>query len=841
MSKLSENSGKESGGSKELSVLDWLRNKLSGSGHQPDQPDFPPQSIFPVSDDYDDTEKFPRGSRDISNKDDIGDLDQVKPLSLTLRIRLGLKSKLTIVINPEQTETGIEKISLSYSGGDLKDLSVDVLDGPDVAIVKEVIKENPSVWGRIVLVVSEAKEWIKGTRVTNYVHYPYFLFFLVLLIYLLTRIIGLEDFPIYFFTDEAIHTILAEDLVQNDFHYNGDFLPIYFPFGSSYGLNSVTVYLQVIPYLLFGKSIIITRLTAVLITLLGAAAIGFILRDFFKSPYWWSAVLILSITPTWFLHSRTAFENVSTASFYACFLFFYLKYRLHSPRAIYPAVIFGGLVFYSHGLGQFLMAFSGLMFVIFDFRYHIRNRRVVLGGFLLMLLILYPYFRFYNQFPTIFQDQMTQRGSYWVNNSISYVDKITHYLRTYLNGFNPQYWFNPNPAIDLDRHVMKGYGHLFMPGIVLLVWGLFTSIKQIRLPEHRILLIALLAAPFGAAFTEITILRTIWFVVPVTIYITLAVTNILLMIEGRNISRKVLNYFLIFLLAGVNIYMLGDALISGPLWYRDYTLYGMQYGAKQLFGQAIPELLEERASSKIVVSPSWANGTDNFKEFFLSEEDKERVSFNTITAYLYEQLPIEDDLIIVMTPDEYQQALNDHKISHVELIKTIDYPDGRPGFYFSKIQYIDNVVEIFEKEKEARKALVESNVIYAGEELLIKHSMLDMGNPAEIFDGNKQSLIRGLEANPFILDINFPAMFEISGIIADFAHMDFTVRTSLYSDQDSTPHIFEKTIRGVEGDPHFVMHFSDSPYLINRLRVEILSLSHPERAHIHIREFNFIK
>src|SRR3989337_1972766 len=39
-------------------------------------------------------------------------------------------------------------------------------------------------------------------------------------VYLATRLIGLEDFPIYFFTDEAVQTLLASDYVQNGFRDN---------------------------------------------------------------------------------------------------------------------------------------------------------------------------------------------------------------------------------------------------------------------------------------------------------------------------------------------------------------------------------------------------------------------------------------------------------------------------------------------------------------------------------------------------------------------------------------------------------------------------------------------
>ena len=75
-----------------------------------------------------------------------------------------------------------------------------------------------------------------------------------LAIYLLVRVIELDAFPIYFFTDEAVQTVRAAELVRDDFSSGDEYLPTYFNNGGQYNLG-VSVYLQVIPYLLFGKSV----------------------------------------------------------------------------------------------------------------------------------------------------------------------------------------------------------------------------------------------------------------------------------------------------------------------------------------------------------------------------------------------------------------------------------------------------------------------------------------------------------------------------------------------------------------------------------------------------------
>ena len=74
----------------------------------------------------------------------------------------------------------------------------------------------------------------------------WFLFGLGLLFYLLTRFVGLDRFPIYFFSDEAIQTMSAVDLIGRGFKdVDGSLFPIYFQNGSQYNL-SLSVWLQVL-------------------------------------------------------------------------------------------------------------------------------------------------------------------------------------------------------------------------------------------------------------------------------------------------------------------------------------------------------------------------------------------------------------------------------------------------------------------------------------------------------------------------------------------------------------------------------------------------------------------
>ena len=72
------------------------------------------------------------------------------------------------------------------------------------------------------------RAWLGRLESTRWQSLPWevILFASALLIYFLTRVIGLTHFPIYFFTDEAVQTVLAADFVHDGFqNYDHDWLP----------------------------------------------------------------------------------------------------------------------------------------------------------------------------------------------------------------------------------------------------------------------------------------------------------------------------------------------------------------------------------------------------------------------------------------------------------------------------------------------------------------------------------------------------------------------------------------------------------------------------------------
>jgi len=148
----------------------------------------------------------------------------------------------------------------------------------------------------------------------------------------------------------------------------------------------------------------------------------------------------------------------------------------------------------------------------------------------------------------------------------------------------------------------------------------------------------------------------------------------------------------------------------------------------------------------------------------------------------------------------------------------------------------DDADAILAAEREARRRPVEEEVEIDGQMVRVRHSRFDMGQAHHMFDGDRFTLARGLEANPLVIELMFPEPRIVSGLTADFASMDFTLSIGLYEDGSEEPVSYTKTYRGLPSDPHIEIDFERGPHTVSRMRLEIKNLQAGDTAHIHVRE-----
>jgi 4-amino-4-deoxy-L-arabinose transferase-like glycosyltransferase len=767
----------------------------------------------PTSPEKDADTEFPEGEEDVDEKEELSqqsfllqsEPNEIKTSPVEYNIKLPPGARVQITIETDSPED---------------------FPGSEIAIETSTHPRSHRNRNRLALWKLQLQSWVD--------RWPYSIeqtfFGAGLIIYLLTRLVGLTEFPIYFFSDEAIQTNLAADFVAKNFrNAQNEFMPTYFVNVDKHSLG-VSVYAQVIPYLLFGKSVFITRSVSVLVSIIAVWGVGLILRDIFKIPYWWSGVFLLSITPAWFLHSRTAFETTMMVAFYVGFLYFYLLYRHKNPKHLYKSLIFGALVFYTYNPGRLVILVTGILLFISDIRYHWKNRSIAFRGFGLLCILALPYARFQVTHPTANSDHLRLLASYWVQ-PISWLEKLTRFFNEYLFGLSPGYWFIPNQH-DLERHLMKGYGHILASMLPFAALGIGITISKFRSSAYRTLLFALLAAPTGAALVHIGVTRALSFVIPSSLLTALGLSTALTWLEQRGAKRFLLNASLLILLIVGNFTMLSDALSNGPTWYKNYSLGGMQYGAQQLYGE-VKGYLDENPTVDLVVTPTWTNGAETVGRFFFIDPIPFR--FGSVNTYMNHLMDLNHDTTFVTTAEEYDQVVSSGKFTDLIIEKTIPYPDGRTGFYFLKMKYVDEIEEILIRELEERRELVETQIMVDDEIISMKHSRLDMGGAQDMFDNDLNSVARTLETNVFVIEMEFPSTRQISSISLVFGSASIELTALLYEDFDSQPLSFKFAERGSVDNPSAKFDLRDT-YPIQRLRLEVKDLNESVTGHVHLWE-----
>jgi 4-amino-4-deoxy-L-arabinose transferase-like glycosyltransferase len=655
---------------------------------------------------------------------------------------------------------------------------------------------------------------------------------LSLVVFLVSRLVGLQDFPIYFFCDEAVNSVRAADFVRNGFRDSfGQFFPTYFQNGGFFNL-SASVYAQILPRILFGPSVFVTRATAVLFALAGVVAVGLILKRIFRLRFPWLGMLLLAVTPAWFLHSRTAFETTMAASFYAWFLYFYLRYRSGHRSSLFACILFGALAFYTYSPMQLVVIVTGLLLLLSDFAYHWENRRTAARGLLLIVLLALPYGRALFTHPQDTEHHLRQAFSYWVSPELTAAQKLVRYGEEYAHGLSPRFWFAPENPPDLVRHRMKGYGNLLWLSFPFAAGGLFLSLARFRSVPYRVVLVAVLAAPAGGALVRVSITRALVFVVPAALMTAIGLEAALTPLV-RRLGEAAVSVSIFVLLTAVQLWMLLDALANGATWYRDYGLNGMQYGARQVFGE-VGRYLRQDPQSHMVVSPVWANGTDELQRFFLPDEP--RVALHDLRWYAEQKRVLAEDTVLILTRDEFGRIVSDPKFVLTRTESVLRYPDGSEAFYFVRFRYAADFEARRSAEREKRHALVREEVLLQGETVEVAHSHLDTGRVALLFDGDAKTLVRTAEVNPAVVQITFSALRELDGITVTTGAMDLCLTARLYGKERGRPSVYAAEFVGLPGEPTVHLPFDPPVTGVKRIRIEIQNIRSGDRDNVHVRE-----
>ncbi len=660
------------------------------------------------------------------------------------------------------------------------------------------------------------------------------------LLYLVTRLWAIETFPIFFYSDEANNVWYGEQALQNGLlGDDGAWPAVYFQWDSNRWTPAITVYLHGLVATVFGKSILVARTVNVLLTLAGTLAVAWILKQHFRSRYWWASILLAISIPTWFLYSRTVFDAVASTGLYAVFLLAYMHYRFRSPRTLPLAVLAGGLTFYSYSNMHILIPLLGACLLVSDFQYHAAHRRVWLSTLPLLVILTIPFFQFRSLHPGSLAENLTALGSYWVQD-LSLPAKLARYAQTYLQGLNPFFWFVPaaQQTSILPNQNLAGAGHLGIVMLPLVSIGLVACLRSLRSPTHRIVLLSMLVVPAGAALDSIEITRVLAMVVPALILGVLGLEWLAARLPSvpYGVQATVLAVVLVWL----GLATMHGALTDGPVSYRDYGLEGAQFGAKQVFQDTIPRLLAEDPEAVVVMTTTWANNPDEYPRFFFSKEERERVGFGNAHDYLVRRLRVGPHVIVGMTPSEYRDAVASPLLARVDVATVINAPNAEPAFYFARFEYAEGADQYFRQQDLLRLQPVESTVQILGQSASVRHSRLSDSDINLLFDGLKETVVRGDRVNPFRVEVRFPqpiTLHEVSLTVGSIR--DFTVELEISSPASPEPLKLSERFTNLGLDPTVSFQLPAPGATASTIALEITDNTVGPEAMIHVWEITF--
>lgn len=506
-----------------------------------------------------------------------------------------------------------------------------------------------------------------------------------LLIYTFTRIINIEDFPIYFFCDEAIQAVKAETLINNGFRdEQGNFFPLFFHrFINLYNLG-ITPYFHIPSIIIFGKQVWATRGTVVIISLFGCIFTALILKNIFKIKRYWLGVLFLAATPLHFLFTRSAFEGGITLTLYAAFLYFYFLYRTRKAYYIFPCVLFAALTFYSYSGIYIPLIVTCLFILLSDLIFHLKNPKTNLIAIILAIILFFPAINLQRNNPNLIGNQLSIYGSYLTKN-IPIKEKIATFFNNYLTVYSPKFLFSYHPSYHV-RHYIKDYGYFPTWSAPFILLGVLYLLLNIKRSPERALFLSLISASLGGALIEPGSHRILIITILLACLFGLGF-QYLEYLEEKFVKNKLfvnlISLLLFSFLSFQAIYLTYYSLTTGPLWFQDYGLYGMQYGAKQLFREVNKSLDEYQ---KAVVSPDFANAPDIFISYFLSKEKQKRTRLASIREFVLQVSPTENTVMFAI-PSEYEILNKSGLFEEVRVKKIIYAPNYQPAFYKLELRY----------------------------------------------------------------------------------------------------------------------------------------------------------
>jgi hypothetical protein len=192
--------------------------------------------------------------------------------------------------------------------------------------------------------------------------------------------------------------------------------------------------------------------------------------------------------------------------------------------------------------------------------------------------------------------------------------------------------------------------------------------------------------------------------------------------------------------------------------------------------------------------------------------------------------------VLVMTPEEFD-SIPETRFASVQVEQTVPYPDGRPGFYFVRLEYVDNIHEVITAEEIERRRPQQAQVLVDGQVVQLTYPRLDIGAPEALFDGDPYSMARSWAINPMVLGMEFLPPRPLEGLSLRIGGAATTIEISVWMEDQPEPVALERSLdeAPVLRDVHFDF---PQPGRVARLEIRIKNTNDPPDGYVHLWEID---
>ena len=396
------------------------------------------------------------------------------------------------------------------------------------------------------------------------------LFILIIILFLVTRLYKINEIPASLYWDEASIAYNAYSITQNGQDEWGDFLPLHL---RAFGEFKLPVYIYTVSLfqMILGFNEWSLRLPAVVFSLGTIIVIYLIGKNMFYSiTTGLLGAFILTVTPGYFIFSRTGYEATAGLFFFMLGVYVFFK-SLQMPKLLLFSAISLALSMYSYNSFRLLVPLA-LPFLIFSYFRHqsgfIQLKHPLL--FVLVLVLSYaPILRF-----LLSPEGGTRFERVSLFNRDTEISLLPQLIQNYLGHFNLHFLFISG---DLNqRSHLQGFGELywiFVPFLISGVLYLFWKNKPLNI---WVILITLIA-PIPAVITKESphALRSIALFPFFSLVTALGITQLIGYLKYKTL---LLSIILMIFLGSFGVYW--NAFLTR---YNNASSGDWQYPYKQLF------------------------------------------------------------------------------------------------------------------------------------------------------------------------------------------------------------------------------------------------------------------